>query len=144
MGKCQKVPKFDFQSQFFILKIIGIFLNFFSLKNINLGAHFLLFTFFDNINLWINLFLKWCPIFDSSPLHQFSKFNNFLWACWFLGKILFNFLLPAWKLHNLYYHNSRGPGTHDWANNHDIYDHCYDSEKCFHYKNANIAPTQGK
>ena len=30
------------------------------------------------------LLLKWCPIFDSSPLHQFSKFNNFLWVCWFL------------------------------------------------------------
>ena len=22
-------------------------------------------------------------------LHQFSKFNNFLWICWFLGKILY-------------------------------------------------------
>ena len=32
MGRCQKVPKFDFQSH---------------LKNINLGAHFLLLTFFD-------------------------------------------------------------------------------------------------
>ena len=50
MGRCQKVPKFDFQSQFFMSKIIGIFLIFFSLKNINLGAHFLLLTFFDNIN----------------------------------------------------------------------------------------------
>ena len=50
MGSCQKVPNFDFQSQFSMSKIIGIFLNFFSLKNINLGAHFLLLTFFDNIN----------------------------------------------------------------------------------------------
>ena len=39
---CQKVSKFDFQSQFSMSKIIGIFLN--------LGAHFLLLTFFDNIN----------------------------------------------------------------------------------------------
>ena len=50
MGRCQKVPKFDIQSQFSMSKIIGIFLNFFSLKNTNLGAHFLFLTFFDNIN----------------------------------------------------------------------------------------------
>jgi hypothetical protein len=49
--KCQKVPKFNFHSQFSMSKIIRIFLIFFSLKNINLGAHFLLLTFFDNINL---------------------------------------------------------------------------------------------
>ena len=36
-----EVSKFDFQSQFSTSKIIGIFLNFFSLKNTNLGAHFL-------------------------------------------------------------------------------------------------------
>ena len=33
-------------------------------------------------------FLKSCPIFDLSPLTQFSKFNN----CWFLGKNLSNFV----------------------------------------------------
>ena len=37
------------------------------------------------------------------PLHQFSKFNNFLWVGWFLGKKLSNFVPPAWKLDNLYY-----------------------------------------
>ena len=51
MGKCQKEPKFDFQSQFFMSKIIGIFLIFFSLKNMNLGAHFLLLKFFDSLQL---------------------------------------------------------------------------------------------
>ena len=50
MASCQKVPKFDFQSQFSMLKIIRIFINFFLMKNINLEAHFLLLTFFDNIN----------------------------------------------------------------------------------------------
>ena len=49
-------------------------------------------------------FLKWCPIFDTSPLTQFSKFNNFLWVCWFLGKNLSNFVPPVWKLHNPYCH----------------------------------------
>ena len=101
MGRCQKVPKFDFQSQFFMSKTIGIFLNFYLLKNISLEAHSLLLTFFDNINFWITLLLKWCPIFDSSPLHQFSKCMNFLG--WFLGKNLFNFffnkMLPYfWQL----------------------------------------------
>ena len=38
-------------------------------------------------------------------LTQFSKFNNFLWVCWFLGKNLSNFLPPVWKLHNSYCHN---------------------------------------
>ena len=33
-------------------------------------------------------------LFDNSPLHQFSKFNNFLWVCWFLGKNLPNFVPP--------------------------------------------------
>ena len=49
--------------------------------------------------------LKWCSIFDTSPLTQFSKFNNFLWVCWFFGKNLSNFAPPIWKLHNPYCHN---------------------------------------
>ena len=36
--------------------------------------------------------------------YEFSKFNNFLWVCWFLGKNLSNFIPPAWKLHNPYCH----------------------------------------
>ena len=39
-------------------------------------------------------------------LHQFSKFNNFLWICWFLCKNLSNFVPPAWKLDNPYYHTT--------------------------------------
>ena len=49
-GEVSKVPKFDFQSQFSMSKIVRIFLIFFPLKTINLGAYFLLLTFFDNIN----------------------------------------------------------------------------------------------
>ena len=41
-------------------------------------------------------------LFDTSSLTQFSKFNNFLWVCWFLGKNLSNFVPPIWKLHNPY------------------------------------------
>ena len=48
--RCKITKPLDFQSQFSISKIIRIFPNFFSQKNINLGAHFLLSKFFDNIN----------------------------------------------------------------------------------------------
>ena len=51
-------------------------------------------------------------LFDTSPLTQFSKFNNFLWVCWFLGKNLSNFVPPVWKLYNLYYHNERHEFEH--------------------------------
>ena len=71
----------------------------FSLKNISSGRHFLITSIFKSL-----YFLKLCPIFDTSLLHQFSKFNNFLWVCWFLGKNLSNFVPPAWKLNNPYYH----------------------------------------
>ena len=43
-------------------------------------------------------------LFDTSLLHQFSKFNNFLCTCWFVGKSFSNFVPPAWKLDNPYYH----------------------------------------
>ena len=70
--------------------------SFFSLRNINLEAHFLLLTFFDNINFWITLLSKVKIQFWTPPhyITQFSKFNNFPWLCWFLGKNLSNFYPP--------------------------------------------------
>ena len=44
-------------------------------------------------------------LFDTSPLTRFSKFNNFLWGCWFLAKNLSNFVPLVWKLHNPYCHS---------------------------------------
>ena len=41
-----------------------------------------------------------------SPVVQFSKFNKFLWVCWFLGKHLADFVYSDLKLHNLYCHNT--------------------------------------
>ena len=38
------------------------------------------------------------------PIHQFSKFNNFLWVYWLLGKNLSNLIPPVWKPNNPYYH----------------------------------------
>ena len=50
-------------------------------------------------------------LFDTSPLVQFSKFKNFLWVCWFLGKNLSNFVPPVWKLHNPYCHSQHSLHT---------------------------------
>ena len=77
-------------------------------RYVSVSAHFFSWK---NIVFWITsifkslYFLKWCPIFETYPLHQFSKFNNFLWICWFLGKNISNFILPVWKLDNPCYHN---------------------------------------
>ena len=43
-----------------------------------------------------------------TPLHQFSKFNNFLLVCWYLCKNISNFVPPAWKLDNPYHHIHKG------------------------------------
>ena len=83
-----------------LLESISIF--HFSLKNINLGAHFLLLQFFITLIFKSLYSLKWYPIFDTFPLTQFSKFNNFLGVrCFFRQKYL-KFCTPDWKLHNPY------------------------------------------
>ena len=64
MGMCQKGPKFDFQSYFLCQKSSESFSIFFSLKNTNLGAHFLLLKLFDNINFSTPLLVKLGQIFD--------------------------------------------------------------------------------
>ena len=42
-------------------------------------------------------FLKWCPIFDSSPLLQISKFNNFIWLKLIFSQKPFWFCIPPLK-----------------------------------------------
>ena len=87
VSKSAKSPNLlTFKVNFLYQKLSESFSIFFSLKNINLGAHFLITSIFQLL-----YFLKWFPIFVTSPLTQFSKFNNFLWVCWFLGKHLSNF-----------------------------------------------------
>ena len=39
---------------------------------------------------------------DTSPLHQLSKFNNFVWLCWFLSKNL-SHLKTGQPVLNTYY-----------------------------------------
>ena len=89
-GEVSKVP--TFKINFYVKNHWKLSQVFFSLNNINLGAHFLLLAFDDKINFYISLFSK---------LHI-----TFLWVCWFLGKNIFNFVYPAWKLDNLYCHTS--------------------------------------
>ena len=62
----------------------------------------------DSYDFWhrkIDFASQILALFDTFPLVQFSKYNNFLWVCWFLGKNLSNFVPSAWKLNNPYYHN---------------------------------------
>ena len=47
---CKNLQNSHFQIQFCLSKIIRIFLFFFSMKNLILGAHLLLLTFFGNFN----------------------------------------------------------------------------------------------
>ena len=79
--------------------------DFFSLKNMNLQAHFLLLIFFHNINFYITYFQKWCPIFDSYSNFQSSIIS--LHYSWFLPQNLSNFVSLPWKLHNRYCRNSK-------------------------------------
>ena len=68
---CQKVPKSDFQSQSSTSKIIQIFLNFFSLKNINFGAHCLFLLILSSIKIEQPLFLKF--------LKNLAFFDSYFW-----------------------------------------------------------------
>ena len=52
--------------------------------------HFLITSIFKSLYL-----LKWCPIFDTSPLHQFSKFNNFIWLQLIFRQKPFHFCIPG-------------------------------------------------
>ena len=78
------MPKFDFKSQFSTSNITQIFLIFFywRIQTLNFKSLYL---------------LKWCPIFDSSPLLQFSKFNNFIWLQLIYSQNFFKFCISPLK-----------------------------------------------
>ena len=64
VSKSAKSPNLlTFKVNFLYQKLSESFSIFFSLKNINLGAHFLLLTFFDIINFYITLLSKMMPNF---------------------------------------------------------------------------------
>ena len=65
VSKSAKSPNLPtFKVNFLYQKLSESFSIFFSLKNTNLGAHFLLLTLFDNINFSTTLLLKLGQIFD--------------------------------------------------------------------------------
>ena len=98
----KKCKNMTFKVNFLYQKLSESFSIFFS----SIQEHIFCYRHFLITSIFISLYsLKWCPIFDTSPLTQFSKFNNFLWVCWFLGKNISNFVPPAWILDNPYYHN---------------------------------------
>ena len=57
MASCQKLPKFDFQSQFSMSKIIRIFLNLFFIEEYQFRSTFFVIDI-DDINFEILLFSK--------------------------------------------------------------------------------------
>ena len=86
-------------------KIVKIWLSksiFYVKKHTKLSDFFfiedLLSSFYVIEIFWL-YFLKWCPIFDSSLLRQFSKFNNFPLSAYvdFLVKIFLIFYLRTWN-----------------------------------------------
>ena len=79
----------------------------FSEKNFNKRAlnHIVWYTNHFCIDFWKLL---------RPPLIQFSKFNNHIWVCWFLGKNLSNLVPPVWKLHNPYCHTHQPKESLDW------------------------------
>ena len=73
--------------------MIQIFPNFFFSWRISIKEHIFCYWHFLITSIFKSLYLvKWCPIFDNSPLTQFSKFNTFLWVWCFLGKNISNFV----------------------------------------------------
>ena len=117
------MPISDFQSQFSMPKIIEIFLNFCFIEEYKFRS-----TFFCYWHILITLifkslyFLKGCSIFDSSPILQFSKFNDFLCVCRFLATNLSNSVSLPWNLHNQYCHNLDVQIAFRSENSNDLFD----------------------
>ena len=82
----QKVPELYFQRQVSMSKIIWIFSRKISSKNINLGDHFLLKTFFSRLNFWTTLLSKIRPNFcrpHTMSIHKIQQFHLntvYFWA----------------------------------------------------------------
>ena len=76
IAKCQN---WTFKEIFYV-KNHQIFLIFFSLKNKNLGAHFMLKLFFANFNFKTTFLLKSGLIFDKA-----AKLNKATWDTYILG-----------------------------------------------------------
>ena len=106
MGRCQKCQNLTFKFNFNVKNYPKLSQFFFHWEILIQEHNFCYWHFLITSTFKSLYFLKWCPVFDTSPSTQFSKFNNFLWACQFLVKIFLIFHLPFWKLHNPYFHKA--------------------------------------
>ena len=85
-GELSKSAKIWLSKSIFYVKNHPNLSQFFSLKNTNLGAHFLLLLlFFDKINCLNHFITKMMP----------SKFNSFLWVCWLLSQFYIQLVYRA-------------------------------------------------
>ena len=97
MGMCQMVPKFDFQSQFCTKNHQNLSRFFFSLKNINLGTHFLLLKFFNIINFLTTSFSKTMSYFGHLPITPTLKVQQFPLIMLIFRQKIFLILYPPLK-----------------------------------------------
>ena len=66
------------------------------LENVPLNCYSLMTKRFRWFLIW-KIDFKSRGTFWHLPITPISKFNNFLWVCWFLGKNLSNCVPPTWK-----------------------------------------------
>ena len=90
---------------------MGVFLHSFWATDLNFG------TKYNGRMKYLTLKTLIFANYWDSLLVQFSKFKNFLWVYWFLGKNLSNPIYPVWKLHNPYCHNWTTPKYHKFSTN---------------------------
>ena len=75
--KCQNLT---LKSIFYVKNHLNLSQFLFYIEKYQLRSTFFFIDILDNLIFRITLLLKWCQIFDSSPLHQFSEFMNFVWV----------------------------------------------------------------
>ena len=87
---CQKVPQLEFQSEIPMSKIIQIFLKKILLKDINLGAHFLILLILCSIKIERLLFLKFLKnlVFFDSYFWPFNKTHEKIIAIFVISAIM--------------------------------------------------------
>ena len=85
MGRCQKVPKFDFQSQFSTSKIIRIFLKFFFIEEYQFWGIFVVIDIYWKLQFLNHFVTKIMSIFLSPPAKctLICQKNVFMKKCYF-------------------------------------------------------------
>ena len=78
-GEVSKSAEIWLSKSIFYIKIHSNISDFFFIEDYEFRSTFFYWHFLKTSIFKSLYYLKWCPIFDSSPLFQFSKFNNFIW-----------------------------------------------------------------